>query len=90
VRLYLPNKMTCLVDLCSTLIRCKGFPQGRGHLRICLLIYFGVRGSVVVKALCYKPEGIRFETLLGECIFFNLPNLSGRTRPWGLFSFQQK
>jgi hypothetical protein len=69
VRLYLPNKMTCLVDLCSNLICSKEFPQGRGHLKICLLIYFEVGGSVVVKALCFKPEGIRFETRLRECIF---------------------
>jgi hypothetical protein len=37
-----------------------------------------VRGSVVVKALCYKPEGGGFETQL------NLPNPSGRTRTWCL------
>jgi hypothetical protein len=42
---------------------------------------------VVVKALRYKPEGRGFETRCGECIFFfNLPNPSGRTRPWGLLS----
>jgi hypothetical protein len=40
--------------------------------------------SVVVKALCYKPEGRGFETWWGE--FLNLPNLSRRTRPWGLLS----
>jgi hypothetical protein len=45
------------------------------------------RGSVVVKALCYKPEGRGFDT---RCEFLNLPNLSGRTRPWGLLSLQQK
>jgi hypothetical protein len=42
------------------------------------------RGSVVVKALCFKPEGRGFDTLWGE--FLNLPNPSGRTRPWGLLS----
>jgi hypothetical protein len=26
----------------------------------------GARGSIVVKALCYKPEGGGFETPLGE------------------------
>jgi hypothetical protein len=26
----------------------------------------GAQGSVVVKALCYKPEGCRFETRWGE------------------------
>jgi hypothetical protein len=44
-------------------------------------IYFWARGSIVVKALCYKPEGRGFDTRWGE--FLNLPNLSGRTRPWG-------
>jgi hypothetical protein len=38
-------------------------------------------GSVVVKELCYKPEGRGFGTRSGE--IFNLPNLSCRTRPWG-------
>jgi hypothetical protein len=42
------------------------------------------RGSVVVKALCYEPEGRGFDTRWGE--FLNLPNQSGRTRPWGLLS----
>jgi hypothetical protein len=37
------------------------------------------RGSLVVKALCYKPEGRGFGTRLSE--FLNLPNPSGRTRP---------
>jgi hypothetical protein len=40
------------------------------------------RGSVVIKALCYKPEGLGFETRWGE--FLNLPNRSGRSRTWGL------
>jgi hypothetical protein len=44
----------------------------------------------VVEALCFKPEGRRFETQWGELISFNLSNPSGRTRPLGLFSFQQK
>jgi hypothetical protein len=42
----------------------------------------GARGSIVVKALCYKPGGRRFDTRWGE--FLNLPNPSRRTRPWGL------
>jgi hypothetical protein len=49
-------------------------------------ISFGARGSVVLNALCYKPEGRGFETLRGELIFFNLPNPSSRTRPCGLLS----
>jgi hypothetical protein len=27
-----------------------------------MTLVLGARGSVVVKALCYKPEGRRFET----------------------------
>jgi hypothetical protein len=42
----------------------------------------GTRGSVVVKALCYKPEGRGFDTRCGE--FLNLPDPSGRTRSWDL------
>jgi hypothetical protein len=46
--------------------------------------HVGASGSVVVKALCYKPEDRGFDTLLGD--FLNLPNPSGRTKPWDLFS----
>jgi hypothetical protein len=42
------------------------------------------RGSVVVKALGYKPEGRGFETQWGKIL--NLYNPYGRTRPWGLLS----
>jgi hypothetical protein len=52
---------------------------------ICLYVQLGgARGSVVVKTLCCKPKGCGFDTLRGE--FLNLPNPSGRTRPWGLLS----
>jgi hypothetical protein len=51
---------------------------------IIIIIIIGARGSVVVKALCYKLEGCGFDTQWGE--FLNLPNPSGRTRPWGLLS----
>jgi hypothetical protein len=44
----------------------------------------GACGSVVVKALCYKPEGHGFETRWGE--FLNVPNPSGRIRPRGSLS----
>jgi hypothetical protein len=47
-------------------------------------IIYEERGSVVVKALRYKPEGRGFDTRWGE--FLNLPNPSGRTKPWGLLS----
>jgi hypothetical protein len=39
------------------------------------------RGSQMVKALSYKPEGRGFETRWDEIL--NLPNPFGRTRPWG-------
>jgi hypothetical protein len=42
-------------------------------------MYTGALGSAVVKALCYKPEGPRFDTQCGE--FLNLPNPSSRTSP---------
>jgi hypothetical protein len=40
--------------------------------------------GLVVKALGYEPEGRGFETRRGEIL--NLPNPSGRIRPWGLLS----
>jgi hypothetical protein len=45
-----------------------------------LLCSLGAHCSIAVKALCYKPEGCEFDSRL------NLPNPSGRTRPWGLLS----
>jgi hypothetical protein len=48
---------------------------------------FEARGSLVVKALGYKQEGRGFES---QCEILNLPNPSGRTRPWGLLSLYQK
>jgi hypothetical protein len=36
--------------LCSTL-----------HKYFLVLIFVGARGSVVIKALCYKPEGSEFD-----------------------------
>jgi hypothetical protein len=57
------------------------------HSPICERVSFeqlSKRGSAVVKALSYKPEGHGFETRRGEWIVFNLPNPSDRTRPWGL------
>jgi hypothetical protein len=44
----------------------------------------GARGSLVVKALGYRPEGRGFENRRGEIL--NLPNPCGRIRPWGLLS----
>jgi hypothetical protein len=34
----------------------------RGLFIYLLIVYLGARGSVVVKALCYKPEGRGFDT----------------------------
>jgi hypothetical protein len=44
----------------------------------------GERGSVVVKALRYKPAVAG--SIPDEVNFLNLPNSSGCTRPWGLLS----
>jgi hypothetical protein len=49
-----------------------------------IMSHTGACSSIVVKALCYKPEGCRFNTWWGDCL--NLPNPSGHTRPWGLLS----
>jgi hypothetical protein len=40
----------------------------------------GAQGSLVVKALCYKPEGRGFDTRWGNVL--NVPIPSGRTRPY--------
>jgi hypothetical protein len=48
------------------------------------MLGIGARSSVVVNALCYKPEGRGFDTRWGEILY--LPNLSGRTMPWGSLS----
>jgi hypothetical protein len=42
---------------------------------------FWIYGSVVVKALYYKPEGRGFDIQLDFFVVFNLSNPSGRTRP---------
>jgi hypothetical protein len=54
---------------------------------MCVHMYvsnYEARGSLVVKALDYKPERRGFETRWREIL--NLPNPCGRTRPWGLLS----
>jgi hypothetical protein len=55
---------------------------------VIILLVVGARGSLVVKALGYKPEDRGFETQWGDIL--HLPNPSGRTRPWGLLSLWQK
>jgi hypothetical protein len=50
----------------------------------------GAHGSIMDKALCYKPEGLGSETRGGKRIVFNFPNPSGRTTPWALLSLQHK
>jgi hypothetical protein len=42
--------------------------------------------SIVVKALCCKPEGRGFDTRWGDIFFPNLTNPSVFTRPWGWLS----
>jgi hypothetical protein len=44
----------------------------------------GARSRLVVKALGYKPESRGFETWWREIL--NVPNPSGRTKPWGLLN----
>jgi hypothetical protein len=53
-------------------------------LNVLYMYMYGTRGSVVVKTLCYKPEGRGLDTRRAD--FLNLPNPSGRTRPWGLLN----
>jgi hypothetical protein len=60
------------------------FLWGTNWIYICYVEESGAYRSVVVKALCYKLEGCRFDTQWGD--FLNLPNTSGCTRPWGLLS----
>jgi hypothetical protein len=51
---------------------------------ICLAVAYYTRGNIVVKALCYKPEGRGFNTRWGE--FLNVPNLSGAALDPGVYS----
>jgi hypothetical protein len=46
----------------------------QNHYKLLLLLWslkyiHGERGSVLIKALCYKTEGRGFETQRGECSF---------------------
>jgi hypothetical protein len=52
--------------------------------KVSALVTFRVRGSLVVKALDYKPGDRWFGTRWREIL--NVLNPSGRTRPWGLLS----
>jgi hypothetical protein len=53
-------------------------------LHVWFLYYLGLRGNLVSKALGYKAVGRGFEARWGGIL--NLPNPSGRARPWGLLS----
>jgi hypothetical protein len=87
-----PRSLHVLLGFCTSLLRCMHPQNYNGSMwsslhpssYVSYCQFFGARGSVVVKALCYKPEGRRFDTRWGE--FLNLPNPSGHTRPWGLRS----
>jgi hypothetical protein len=46
----------------------------------------GARGGVVDEALCYNPEGREVRDPVRSLNVFNLPNPSGRTKPWGLLN----
>jgi hypothetical protein len=89
VRMTFSSQSICRIRLVVFLRKC-GVLSGVCQVRLCSLqfTHLAIRswtcGSVVVKALCYKPEGRGFDSRLGE--FLNLPNHSGRTRPWGLLS----
>jgi hypothetical protein len=56
--------------------------QNQIYYYICINVALRARDSVVVKALCYKPEGRGLDSRWGD--FLNLPNPSARIRPWGL------
>jgi hypothetical protein len=48
-----------------------------------IMFYSEARGSVVVEALYYKPEGRGFETRRDECIFFSIyVILTAALGPW--------
>jgi hypothetical protein len=52
------------------------------HLTYCLIALNIVQLFGLI--LCYEPESRGFDTRWGE--FLNLPNPSGRTRPWDLLN----
>jgi hypothetical protein len=70
------NKIVCsVVKNCNTTLTFSVYSKyKKGTLSL-----NGACGSVVVKALYYKPEGRGFDTRRGD--FLNLPNPSGLTRP---------
>jgi hypothetical protein len=74
---------TCLESYCDAHELGTQFSEMRvevaGFNSACVSVN-GARCSIVVKALCYKPEGRGFETRRGEC-FISLPNPSGLNRP---------
>jgi hypothetical protein len=73
--------------LCGLMISVPGYimqPWGTASTSNIEILKSGASGSLMVKALGYKPEGRGFETRSGD--IFNLPNPSGRTRPWDSLS----
>jgi hypothetical protein len=68
---------------CSSFVFVGSVKISRGSTLLCTghNKFPNIRASVVVKALCYKPEGRGFEPRWSE--YLNLTNLSGSTRHWG-------
>jgi hypothetical protein len=75
----MPHFLLRVLSLANSFLAVK-----RPNKQICVLLLLLLLFSLVVKALGYKPEGRRFEYRWGEIL--NLPNPSGRTRPWGLLN----
>jgi hypothetical protein len=65
---------------CFKILKKIGIAQNNNNI-YCLP---GPRGSLVIKAVCYKPEDRGFDTRWVE--FLNFPNPSVLTRPWGLLN----
>jgi hypothetical protein len=78
-RLYTPHASPCLGHYTDTLsLRRTSWTQFKKSS----VSHFGVRGSIVVKALCCKPEGRGFKSRLVG-FFLNWPNPSGRIMALG-------
>jgi hypothetical protein len=82
--------VTSVTNIWSPLGACVLQVTGCSACCVVLCVFFtnafvlvGARGSVVVEALCYKPEGRGIASRRGG-FFSNLPNPSGRSMALGL------